>query len=508
MELKTHICRQSVEKGRAFTQITLDDDFIVKDNKPDVIRTIYTKGDIRLEDTKVGNQVVWITGKLHFSCLYQSDNESRRMDSLEGDIPFQEKLMMDEVNETDTVSIEAVLEDLTVGIINSRKLVIRAVVSLSAVSLGDEDYIITGGINGDGEYEQRTKEIEMLCLADAKRDVIRMQKELLLPNTRTNIGEIIFYQMDFRNQDVSIKEDGIGIQMEAQVWVLYRSESTGEYECFETTVPLSGEVELYGMIPSDVFWTKVQPLEIQLEPREDYDGEARMLGMEVSFAVELQLYREENCMILLDAYSLEKELLLEEIPFKNNTLLMKNVSKIRLLEQQKIEPKQERILQICGSNGRLVLDRVQKQENGILLEGILFITILYNTTEDEMPYQSHAAQIPFEQFIEIADYSEDANVRVEANVEQLQVNLLDNTEYEVKALIQIGVLAILPQMISNIARISEQALDMEALQQQPGIIGVLRNDGEELWDIAKKYHATAENIIELGNKVLVVKQIR
>ncbi len=508
MELKTHICRQLVEKGRAFTQITLDDDYIVKDNKPDVIRTIYTKGDIRLEDTRVGNQVVWITGKLHFSCLYQSDNESRRLDSLEGDIPFQEKLMMDDVNEMDDVSLEAVLEDLTIGIINSRKLVIRAVVSLSAVSHRDEDYVITCGINSGGEYEERKRELEMLCLADAKKDVIRMQKEMLLPNTRTNIGEIIFYQVDFRNQDFGVKESGVGIQMDAQVWVLYRSESTGEYECFETTVPLSGEIELYGMNPSDVFWMKVQPLEIQIEPREDYDGEARMLGMEVSFAIELQLYREESTQLLLDAYSLDKELLLERMPFSNNTLLMKNVSKIRLLEQQKIEPKKERILQICGSNGRLVLDRVQKQENGVLIEGILFVTILYNTTEDAMPYQGHASQLPFEQFIEIANYSEAANTRIEANVEQLQVNLLDNTEYEVKALIQIGVLAILPQPVSNITRMNEEPLDIEMLQKQPGIIGVLRDEGEELWDIAKKYHATAENIIELGNKVLVVKQVR
>ena len=42
MELKTHICRQLTEKGSASTQITLDDDYIVRDNKPDVVRVIYT----------------------------------------------------------------------------------------------------------------------------------------------------------------------------------------------------------------------------------------------------------------------------------------------------------------------------------------------------------------------------------------------------------------------------------------------------------------------------------
>ena len=508
MELNTHICRQLVEKGRAFAQITLDDDYIVKDNKPDVIRTIYSKGEIRFEDTKAGNQAVWITGKLHFSTLYLSDNESRRFDSLEGDIPFQEKLIMDEVSESDEFYVEATLEDLSIGIINSRKLVVRAVISLSAVSHEEEDYVITCGIGGDANYEEKVGTLDMLCLVDAKRDVIRMQKEMVLPNARTNIGEIIFYQVDFRNQDTGMKEDGIGIQMDAQIWVLYRSESTGEYECFEAVVPLSGEIEMFELMQNDIYWPRIMPLEVQIEPREDYDGESRMLGLEVSFAVEIELYREESCQMLQDAYSLDKELLLERMPFENTTLLMKNISKVRLLEQQKIEPNQERILQICGSSGRFVLDRVQKQENGIMIEGILFVSVLYNTIDDAMPYQSHNSQLPFEQFIEMEDFSEDANVRLSANVEQLQVNLLDNSEYEVKAAIQIAVLATHPQQLSNIARIVEEELDIEALQKQPGIIGVRRTEGEELWDIAKKYHATAENIIELGDKVLVVKQVR
>ena len=508
MELKTHICRQLIENGRAFAQITLDDDFIIKDNKPDVVRTIYTKGDIHIEDTKVGSKMVWVTGKLHFSTLYQSDNENRRLDFVEGDLPFQEKLIMDEVNEKDEVSIDVSLEDLSVGIINSRKLVIRAVVNISGISRKNEEYIITCGIAENEGTKEKTEELEMLCLTEEHRDVIRMQKEFLLPNARTNIGEILFYQVDFRNQEITKKEEILSIGMDAQLWVIYRGESNGEYECFETTIPISGEVELSGGLQNELYWIKITPLETQLEPREDYDGESRMLGLEVSFGVEVQLYQEERCDIMLDAYSLDKELILEREPFENNQLLMKNISKVRILEQEKIEPKQERILQICGSGGRLVLDRVQKQENGVLVEGILFVSVLYNTNDDATPFASHNSQFPFEQFVEIPDFDSEANLRLETNIEQLQVNLLDNSEYEVKASVQIGILATSSRFYMNIARVIEEPLDMDALQKQPGIIGVRRNEGEELWDIAKKYHAASDNIIELGDKVLVVKQVR
>ncbi len=507
MELNKHICTQLVEKANAFAQITLDDDYIVRDNKPDVIRVIYTKGDVVLEDAKVGNQVVWLTGKLRFSTLYQSDDENRRLDCVNGEIPFQEKLVMDEVEDKDEVLVDAKIEDLSVGIINSRKLVIRAVLNMSAKSLEEEDASFCCAITENQNMQQRTEDVTMLCLVENKKDMVRMQKEMLLPNSRTNIGELVFYQVDFRNEEVALQDDKIEIHMDAQIWVLYRGESTGEYECYETVVPVSGEIYCSELRGDEIFWANINPMEVEIEPRSDYDGESRMLGMDLTMSVNVQIYREEICQMLKDAYALDQELLIDREEGSFHQLLVKNLSMIRLMEQAHLEPNQERILQICGSSGSITIDRVQKRENGIQVEGILNVHILYNTTEDAMPFAHADSQIPFEQFVEIEGLTANATVWMDERIEQLQVNLLDNAEYEIKATLQIGLLVTKPAYVSNIISITEEPLDIEGLQKQPGMIGCMRNEGEDLWDIAKKYHATPENIIEIGNKVLVVKQV-
>ena len=506
MELNKHICTQLVEKNRAFAQITLDDDYIVRDNKPDVLRVIYSKGDVYLEDVKVGNQVVWITGKLKFSTLYLSDDENHRLDSVTGEVPFQEKLVMDEVEDRDELSTDIHIEDLSIGIINSRKLMIRAVLNMSVQNLEEEDCAFCCEIKEE-EAEQKKREVSMLCLVEQTRDMVRMQKEVLLPNSRTNIGEIVFYQVDFRNEEIVLQEDKIVIQADAQVWVLYRSESTGEYECFETTAPVNGEISCNSLLGDEIFWTNVTPREIDVEPRSDYDGEARMLGLDLTMEVEVQIYREEFCEILEDAYSLKKELVMEreEIPY--HQLLVKNVSKIRLMEQAYLEQNQERILQICGNSGDITIDHIQKKENGVQIEGVLNVHILYHTTDDSMPYAHASSQVPFEQFMEIEGMKENSSIWMDKKIEQLQVNLLDNMEYEIKAILEIGVLAMTKEYVSNIVSIEEAPMDMENLQKQPGMIGCVRKEGEALWDIAKRYHATEDNIIEIGDKVLVVKQI-
>ncbi|MGN1154975.1 MAG: SPOCS domain-containing protein [Agathobacter sp.] len=495
-------------KADAFAQITIDDDYIIRDNKPDVLRVIYTRGDVMLEDARVGNGNVWITGKLQFKSLYQSDDSGFRLDSVLGEIPFQEKVVLDNAAEMTNISVDVSIEDLSVGIINSRKLMVRAVLNIAVKNMDEAMEYIAKPYPEDRHYQQKTKEIPMIEQVANKQDVVRVQRELLLPNSRTNIGSLLFYQVDFRNQENTLEEDCLKIQMDAQIMVLYRSESTGEYECYETVVPIAGEVEVPGVRGDEFFWAKITPIEITLEPREDYDGEARMLGLDIALSVKLQVYREDKSEILVDAYSLEKELQIERKPVVVQQLLMKNLSKVRLIEQVHLEPNQQRILQICGCSGRITVDRVQKQEEGIQMEGVLAVDVLYNTTDDESVYAHSSSQTPFEQFIEIPGLTENTDVWTEAQIEQLQVNLLDNTEYEIKAILQVCIMALDNQQIDNIANIEELPMDMDALTKQPGMIGYVRKEGEDLWDIAKKYHATAEDIIEIGDKVLVVKQVQ
>lgn len=91
MELKRQLFRQNLLRSRAFTQITLDDDCIVKDNKPDLLNIIHTRGSVIFEDVKVSSQTVWVTGQLRFVVLYRS--EDNRLESFTDSINFGEKIL-------------------------------------------------------------------------------------------------------------------------------------------------------------------------------------------------------------------------------------------------------------------------------------------------------------------------------------------------------------------------------------------------------------------------------
>lgn len=167
MELKRQLFRQNLLRSRAFTQITLDDDCIVKDNKPDLLNIIHTRGSVIFEDVKVSSQTVWVTGQLRFVVLYRS--EDNRLESFTDSINFGEKIFMDEVEERDTVNLSGDLEDLNISAINSRKLAVRALLGIHAVCEVPVEEEIVSGVENDPDIQQKSRTMQLLALTSAKR---------------------------------------------------------------------------------------------------------------------------------------------------------------------------------------------------------------------------------------------------------------------------------------------------------------------------------------------------
>ena len=189
MELKRQLFRQNLLRSRAFTQITLDDDCIVKDNKPDLLNIIHTRGSVIFEDVKVSSQTVWVTGQLRFVVLYRS--EDNRLESFTDSINFGEKIFMDEVEERDTVNLSGDLEDLNISAINSRKLAMRALLGIHAVCEVPVEEEIVSGVENDPDIQQKSRTMQLLALTSAKKDILRVHSDIALPQSSPNIGHLL-----------------------------------------------------------------------------------------------------------------------------------------------------------------------------------------------------------------------------------------------------------------------------------------------------------------------------
>lgn len=532
-KIKLHSCTTFAS---AQSQITLDDDYNVPDYRPDIVKVLKEKGEIHFDEAKAAAGAAWLKGRLVFRVLYRSDQENGKISCLKGEIPFQEKLNMDGVQEYDVIQASGEIEDLTIGVIHSRKISVRAVILLKTEEPREKEDELCVGIEADDGCEKRYRNTNILQLLCMKRDQCRQKSEITLPSSKPNVQEILWKSLEIRNLDTKMGQDGVKLSGEVLISVLYQEEEeTDRVQWYEMVIPLDCGVECDAGTEADIIYkVKARPASMELEVKPDYDGEERVLVLELVMNLDIRVWKEQEISMLEDVYSLKKEIIPVCTGVTLHHISVKNDSQCRLTEQMELAESQEKILQICSCEGTVHLESTELTEQGVRAEGILVTELLYITTDDQMPIGSAREIYPFEQLIEIPQQT----VRTERNkpegpetleqknklqteldcrISQLSAVMLDQDHVEIKAVIGLNLLAFEQEQIDNITDTCEEPLDMEQLQKRPGLVGYIAKDGDSLWSIAKENHTTVEDILRdnhrtdedlrRGEKILIVKKV-
>lgn len=300
--------------------------------------------------------------------------------------------------------------------------------------------------------------------------------------------------------DTRLVQDAMLINGELQIFVLYESQE-GKTDWVEQTVPYEGRIECAGVEEGMYHHVYDRLDDISVEVRMDEDGEMRALGIEAALQVRLFVYGEEKLELLEDAYSLDKKCVLETEEVVVEELLMQNHSKSKITERLSLPELKDEILQVCHSSADLQIEKMEVQDGGILTEGILNVSFLYVKANDEVPFGVWKGMVPFSAMLECREGSSDMKYDVTYAVEQLAVDLAGNDEVEIKAVVAFRSFMRKAEKIQMVTEAALVDYEKEERMNQPGIVGYIVKDGDDLWSLAKKYSTTEESIL-LNNELL------
>lgn len=521
MELVKQNIHMDRIKCLAGTQITLENDVNIPDNRPDADSIVLSKGMIVIEDSKSSDNHVLVKGKLQYSLLVQSDVGGAY--AVKGEIPFEEQVYMEGITGMDTADIIPVLEDMTAGMINSRKLSIQAVVGLklSVNTIWDEE-MVTGILTDeetDGEVECNKKKKSIAQIVIQKKDIFRMKEELELPQNYPNIMEIIWSNVQLLNVECKLLEEKIAIQGSAQIFLLYESEGEdGKLRTYETSAPFGGTIDCYGAKETMLPAIRVEAGTPNLEVRADFDGEERAIGLELILNMDIRLYEEENLEYVEDAYSIDKEIELTKSDSFYKKILMYSNDKLKVSGQIEAPKVNEGILQILHSDAAVQVDEIRQEEDKITVEGAVALQLLLTTGESERPYVKAEGYLPFTYETSLPAYKAKCSFEVHPSLSAVMTSLSGNGTIDVKAILTFNLLAFEDISEPRIADMRVSEADMEKRSKLPGIIGYMVQEGDELWEIGKRYYVPVSQILEFnnlsgenvkaGDKLLIVKQGR
>lgn len=138
-----------------------------------------------------------ITGTVSYAILYQTDREGDSFESHDGELPFEETINADELSLGDKVSVQGVLEDLYVTVINSRKYEVRGLVGVKLWACQQITAEGAVGIANGSGIECMTEKVSFTNLAASSRDIMKIKEDIEIPANKPNIGRVLWDQVNF-----------------------------------------------------------------------------------------------------------------------------------------------------------------------------------------------------------------------------------------------------------------------------------------------------------------------
>lgn len=195
---------------------------------------------------------------------------------------------------------------------------------------------------------------------------------------------------------------------------------------------------------------------------------------------------------------------------------MKNEALFTAEGRQTISAGKE-VLYLCDTQSQVHLQEVHLQGGNIAIKGVCEVEVLYATAGETQPFANERMTIPFAGEIEAGNVREGDYIDAEARVYRTQSSMADAMALQCRVEIQVTIMAFERNRLQIPDDLVEEPLDLEKLQKEPGMIGYVVQEGDDLWSIAKHFHTTRQELMETndltqetlqkGQKLLVMKHI-
>ena len=515
MDLKQHLIHRNYKKCEAKNQMIIGDDYSVPDGKPDILKILQKCAELSVEEVATEKGKVRVRGKLKVDVFYLTQRSAQRVESLQMEFPFEEILYMDGAASGDNLKIDWMIEELKIQMIHPGKLNVRSIVVLQGVIKGCEEHLVTEDVEAEEHLQKKELIYRTAEPAIDRKDSYRIRDEVNLSANKTNVQKVLWQNLQLQGVDIRIQDGRLAVKGECHLFVVYEGEGDQEsFEWFEQTIPFQGTLDVTGLTGEMFGTVETEISHRSVEVKPDYDGELRSFQIEVMLDIHMHLYEECDHKMLQDVYSTKELLNLEKKQIKYEKLRICNETKGRINGIGKIET-DGKLLQIASFVSHITGKQFKIQEQGIMCEGVVEVQVLYLTTSDQEPFGCISAEIPYSQLIETSGIQKEDEWHVTESIDQMFVTMSEGNIIDIKGTLNFHVCVMEQCVMETIVGILREPYDLETYKKRPGMVIHFVQPKETLWELAKAYWTTTEEIqktnelsteeIISGQKLLLMK---
>jgi hypothetical protein len=134
-----------------------------------------------------------------------------------------------------------------------------------------------------------------------------------------------------------------------------------------------------------------------------------------------------------------------------------------------------------------------------MVEGVVNNNILYLSNDEENPVCCNNQEVPFKHSVDIKGIKQDMACEAGLDVEHCNYSMVSGNEVEIRLVMSLNVKVVSESVIPLVVRVNETPIDSKLLENQPSITIYFTKPGDSLWNIAKRYYTTVDDLRNTNN---------
>lgn len=542
---KCEICRTVAMK---YGKTVVDDSLIVPDVKPDIKKILCVSSRAYITDTTPSQDKVHIEGTVKAAVLYLPDGDVLgNIKALNLSREFSHTMEVKGAESDSIVSAEAEIDTVDATLINSRKVNVRMCVSLGVKICKPESLEVPVGVDNETQMNPPKKPdfLELLpfkprgeqhiqreantdnqkeCDIQLKSVPIRIADKQLgtdgsiiireqyeVPSKLPQVGEVLLTHVNVEPEEAVTSDGNIRLKGNLKINIMYEDQpvengegdSKSAIRTAEFTVPYSEQFDTPGAVDDMECEPEYTVREIYTEIRDNTDGEAKIIGIEVVLGVGISAYCIGEPMVITDAYALGGD----ELKMEFSEISPEQIADTKSAEiTHKTTAKrntntQPEIAGICCTEiMRTSVDDIKIQDNTAIVKGSIDSKIIYISTDENQPVSSIDHKTEFENRFD-CDGLSGSKIACDAKVyvNHVGYNISGSDAVDLRFIIGISLKMVKNDRVKLIK-------SMERCEKQDKVNDGMKNyiiyfvqSGDTLWNIAKRYHTTVDDIVNNNN---------
>ncbi len=485
--------------GEDTAQTIVEHDIIVPDTHPDAARILLMDGEVFERSSEVLQDRVAVNGTIRYKILYVSEEENNAVRSINANNDFLYNVDVLNSKYGMKANVNCDIEHIDFEILYGRKIKVKTIVKIDVKVAEEVDQDFVNNLEGLEDIEILKNNVDVNSYLGENNAHCNINESMEIPAGKPTIKEILRSDVKIVGKDYKLSDNKVIAKGDLNILTLYVADDEEKsIQFMEHELPFTQFIDIQGINEGCECEVDYKVLNYTFKPGEDNDGELRVLNGDIELVIKAQAYEKRQVDVIADAYCLSRKLSIEQKEFSSKRVICNEKNQITLKETVYIDGDNPEIAEVFNVLSKPSMFQCNAANGSVNLEGAVNNNILYVAKDSEQPVSCYDCETPFKQNVEVKELKPDMNCEVDLEVEHCNYSMISSNEVEIRVIINVCVKVFDDVKIPLVSKVTDNAIE-DKKGDCPSITIYFSQPDDTMWEIAKKYYTTVEDIKKVNN---------